>query len=434
MLSEIIEESISTSTSTEMDSETPKSLANIVNAPSTMKAAFYCHEGSSSVIKIGQVALPIALKNQVIVQVLASSVNPIDVKLRSLHISLFNRPLPKTIGCDFCGIVVDITACDDPHVNVGDITYGLIDYMFSSNGTCCEYIAVDEDHLAIAPMRKTFPYFTEAEISSLPLAGLTVLQAFEPFVEHCKEKLQEKEKEKEKRKTHQMAPTTPVNSMCSDDAVEDTLSPLPETGVGVGSQTQSQSQGRTRSNSYTNINLTKSALEALPPRPESSFYDGQSKTSSGAGDIFSDIGSDATDIGFGARSNSAIVSASANANANASASASASASSKAKAHPMYYSLPYASNISPAAALGTIGKTVLIQGGAGGLGTIAIQYCKHYLKMRVITTCSSKNFRFCRKLGKHTICHALSRFTVSFYLNSIDCQLITNFPRFFFMTP
>jgi threonine dehydrogenase-like Zn-dependent dehydrogenase len=51
-----------------------------------------------------------------------------------------------------------------------------------------------------------------------------------------------------------------------------------------------------------------------------------------------------------------------------------------------------------ASLGTSGKTCFIQGGAGGLGSIAIQYAKWVLQMHVIVSCSKRNSSFCKKLG------------------------------------
>jgi len=47
---------------------------------------------------------------------------------------------------------------------------------------------------------------------------------------------------------------------------------------------------------------------------------------------------------------------------------------------------------------TAGKCVLIQAGAGGLGTFAIQYCKYFLDMVVYATCSTRNKDFVRSLG------------------------------------
>ena len=47
---------------------------------------------------------------------------------------------------------------------------------------------------------------------------------------------------------------------------------------------------------------------------------------------------------------------------------------------------------------TAGKRVLIHGGSGGLGTLAIQYCKNVLGMFVITTVSTSEIDFVKNLG------------------------------------
>ena len=45
-----------------------------------------------------------------------------------------------------------------------------------------------------------------------------------------------------------------------------------------------------------------------------------------------------------------------------------------------------------------GKRILIQAGSGGVGSFAIQYCKHILGMYVLTTCSTKNISFVKSIG------------------------------------
>lgn len=48
--------------------------------------------------------------------------------------------------------------------------------------------------------------------------------------------------------------------------------------------------------------------------------------------------------------------------------------------------------------GTKDKKILIQGGAGGVGSFAIQYCSKALGMYVITTCTEGHKDFCMSLG------------------------------------
>lgn len=69
------------------------------------------------------------------------------------------------------------------------------------------------------------------------------------------------------------------------------------------------------------------------------------------------------------------------------------------------------------------KTVLIQGGAGGVGTFAIQYCAHHLQLEVFTTCSPKNNELVRSLGAN---HVIDYHEVDWheYANKFDVILDT----------
>ena len=48
------------------------------------------------------------------------------------------------------------------------------------------------------------------------------------------------------------------------------------------------------------------------------------------------------------------------------------------------------------------KKALIQGGAGGVGTFAIQYCAHHLGLEVFTTCSPRNSELVLSLGANHV--------------------------------
>jgi alcohol dehydrogenase len=56
------------------------------------------------------------------------------------------------------------------------------------------------------------------------------------------------------------------------------------------------------------------------------------------------------------------------------------------------------------------SSILIQGGSGGLGTFAIQYCTNALGLRVVTTCRASQREYCRSLGaQQTIDYAAEAF-------------------------
>ena len=52
--------------------------------------------------------------------------------------------------------------------------------------------------------------------------------------------------------------------------------------------------------------------------------------------------------------------------------------------------------------GCAGKKCLISQGSGGLGTFAVQYCAHVLKMDVTAMCSPRNFKLLLALGANTV--------------------------------
>lgn len=166
----------------------PSDMNEFVSSKSEMKACYYKREGCSSTLLVGNVPLPTPKENQILVRVLAAAVNPYDIKMRANHISSSSFGHEQTqsfkiTGVDFSGIVVDISSCADSVYDVGDMVYGMCSP--DENGSTAEYVCVHQDHVALAPKRARSPYFTEAEIASLPTVGLTVLEAFEPYVLHC---------------------------------------------------------------------------------------------------------------------------------------------------------------------------------------------------------------------------------------------------------
>ena len=295
-----------------------------------MKAGFYYDYGPSTVLIVGAVSRPIPKKEEIVVRILACAMNPIDVKLRQNSVSAHPRPLPKITGSDFCGHVVDISMCEDPHVSVGDLVYGMLPFLNTSQGSCAEYIVIEEKNVAAAPTRSRPPLFTEAEVASLPLASLTVLQAFEPFV-----------------------------SACNKEATE--VTPLKEKVV----HTEDIKENTNRYKLLNEYNLRQQDSGAVVPGVNETHIhkeqDSESDTS--------------TDLGY---PNESIF------------------RKRTVTHPLVSTLPFSPTGNTS--LGTEGKTVLIQGGAGSLGCIAIQYCKHYLGMKVITTCQQHNATFCQRLG------------------------------------
>ncbi|HSK76214.1 MAG TPA: NAD(P)-dependent alcohol dehydrogenase [Thermoanaerobaculia bacterium] len=108
---------------------------------------------------------------QVLVRVRATSVNPVDWKIRrgSLRLVLPAR-FPLILGFDAAGEVVDIGP-EVTRFQVGDPVFGAIDTR-RTGGAYAELALAREDALTSLPASLSFE-----EAAALPVAGLTALQA-----------------------------------------------------------------------------------------------------------------------------------------------------------------------------------------------------------------------------------------------------------------
>jgi len=108
--------------------------------------------------------------NDVLVEIHAAGVNPLDAKIRDGEFKLIlPYRLPLTLGNDLAGVVVQVGS-RVRRFKVGDEVYGRPDK--DRIGTFAECIAVNEDDLALKPKALTME-----EAASIPLVGLTAWQA-----------------------------------------------------------------------------------------------------------------------------------------------------------------------------------------------------------------------------------------------------------------
>lgn len=139
------------------------------------KAWIYEEHGPKEVLKLGNIAIPSPKGNQILVQVHAAALNPIDFKLRQNPSACLD--IPAVPGCDMAGVVV---AKGDSvfKFDVGDEVYANIQN-FNGNGrlkqlgTLAEFIIVEEDLVAPKPRNLSFE-----EVASLPVAVQTALEGF----------------------------------------------------------------------------------------------------------------------------------------------------------------------------------------------------------------------------------------------------------------
>lgn len=134
-----------------------------------MKAMLIENYGKTP-LKMQDVAVPEITENDVLVEIYAASVNPVDFKIRDGKLKLIlDYPLPLILGNDFAGKVVKIGE-NVTAFQVGDEVYGRVDK--NRIGTFAEYVAINEKSLAKKPSNLDF-----VQAASLPLVALTAYQA-----------------------------------------------------------------------------------------------------------------------------------------------------------------------------------------------------------------------------------------------------------------
>jgi alcohol dehydrogenase len=134
-----------------------------------MKAAVARRFGGPDVVEIKEVAEPTVGPRDVLVEVKAACLNPVDAKIRAgeLKLVLATRP-PMILGCDVAGVVTAIGR-DVTRFHVGDEVYGRLEK--DRMGGLAERVAADESVLAKKPTSIGFD-----EAAAVPLVALTALQ------------------------------------------------------------------------------------------------------------------------------------------------------------------------------------------------------------------------------------------------------------------
>ncbi len=137
-----------------------------------MKALIYNSFGKSDVLEwVEDWNKPIAAANQVLVRVIAGSVNPKDVLLRKGKFSrtMARDPLPRVSGLDIAGEIIEIGR-SVVGFKLGDLVFGMTNHF--SGGVHSEYALLEANEIALAPSNIKIE-----DAASVPLSALTALQA-----------------------------------------------------------------------------------------------------------------------------------------------------------------------------------------------------------------------------------------------------------------
>lgn len=135
-----------------------------------MKAVAMTNYGSADVLEYTEVEKPQIKPNQMLVKVHASSINPIDWKIRKGMLKILTgKQFPMVLGFDVSGEVVEV-GNQVIQFKPGDLVYARINQR--TGGTYAEYVAVDEKMAAYKPQN-----MSHEEAAAVPLAAMTALQA-----------------------------------------------------------------------------------------------------------------------------------------------------------------------------------------------------------------------------------------------------------------
>jgi NADPH:quinone reductase-like Zn-dependent oxidoreductase len=138
-----------------------------------MKAARIDRYGGPEVIEVvANADRPIVQRGQLLVQVWAASLNPVDTVLRSGQMQkMMPLQFPATLGGDFAGIVAEVGG-GVTGFSVDDEVYGQANALLGGTGSLAELVAAQAG--MTAPKPKSVDFVTAA---SLPLVGASAIQA-----------------------------------------------------------------------------------------------------------------------------------------------------------------------------------------------------------------------------------------------------------------
>ncbi|MBD7982263.1 NADP-dependent oxidoreductase [Oerskovia merdavium] len=139
-----------------------------------MRAITYSRYGGADVLELSELPTPKVGPDTVLVRVRATSVNPVDWKVREGYLdAIMDATFPVVPGWDVAG-VVERVGLDTPELSVGDEVFGYVRKDVVSGGTTAELVAAPVRTLARKPSSWTWE-----QAAGAPLAGLTALQTID---------------------------------------------------------------------------------------------------------------------------------------------------------------------------------------------------------------------------------------------------------------
>lgn len=127
--------------------------------------------GKRAALALAEVARPVAAPGEILVQVHAAGLNPVDNAIPKGDFKpLLKFELPAVMGSDLAGVVVE-TGAGVSRFKVGDAVFASV--FDTGRGSLAEFVAVSEHAAAHKPANLDF-----VQAASIPMVGLTAWQAF----------------------------------------------------------------------------------------------------------------------------------------------------------------------------------------------------------------------------------------------------------------
>lgn len=127
--------------------------------------------GDMNVFEEMSLPKPELASGHVLIKVMATSVNPLDYKLRSGVFPDLISAFPAVLHGDVAGVIEQVSD-DVKDFSVGDEVYGCVGGLLNMGGALAEYILADTKLIAQKPKNLSFK-----EAAALPLVSLTIWEA-----------------------------------------------------------------------------------------------------------------------------------------------------------------------------------------------------------------------------------------------------------------
>jgi NADPH:quinone reductase-like Zn-dependent oxidoreductase len=138
----------------------------------SMKAIRMHRTGGPAVLKLEEVETPEPGPGELLIEVRAASVNPVDTKIRAGKFKMFQAQLPAIIGRDIAGVVRQVGRTPargkSRRFKPGEAVFGMLDY---DRGAYAEYTVASPREIARRPEK-----LGERDAATLGVAALTAWQ------------------------------------------------------------------------------------------------------------------------------------------------------------------------------------------------------------------------------------------------------------------